>query len=213
MESLNLSINGKVEVLWDEKSIYKSIIQEVEEDGFSITVPLNNGEYLTPHVGEKLELMCYDDSGNVYKFNCKVKGRNTDNNIPLYILSEPYDVSIIQRRNYVRVKIVQMIQYLKGSLEGENIDRLKFSPAILLDLSGGGMRIKVNEKPSLGEKLLGELKYNGDEALIKAKIVRVEKTEDNKYICGVSFDDLDNITREKIIKMVFTIMRKQRELL
>lgn len=213
MESLKLSINGRVDVLWEEENIYKSTIQEIEEDSFSITIPVNNGEYLTPHAGEKLELMCYDDGGNVYRFNCKVKGRNTDNNIPLYILSEPYDVSIIQRRNYVRVKIVQMIQYLKGSLEGENINSLKFSPAILLDLSGGGMKIKINEKPSLGEQLIAELKYNEYEALTKGKIVRIEKTEDNKYICGVNFDDLDNITREKIIKMVFTIMRKQRELL
>ena len=48
---------------------------------------------------------------------------------------------------------------------------------------------------------------------IKGKIVRVYMTENKDYICGVKFIDLEEKIREKIIRLVFTIMRKQRELL
>lgn len=213
MEEMKLGINCKIDVLWEEKEIYKSIIQDNDDDSISISVPVKDGQYLTPYVGEVLEIMWYDGNGNVYKFKGKINARNIDNNIPLFVISKPYDIRKVQRRDYVRVKVIQMIEYIKGEIGTENIIESIFSPGILLDLSGGGMKVKIKEKINRGDYLVAMLKYKEIEILTRGKIVRVDKTDDNKYICGVNFDELDNNTREQVIKMVFAIMRKQRELI
>jgi c-di-GMP-binding flagellar brake protein YcgR len=46
--------------------------------------------------------------------------------------------------------------------------------------------------------------------VIKGKIVRISNNKENKkLICGISFVDVDKNTREKIIELVFEIMREQ----
>ncbi|SHI39597.1 c-di-GMP-binding flagellar brake protein YcgR, contains PilZNR and PilZ domains [Clostridium cavendishii DSM 21758] len=213
MEKVKLSINDKLNVLWqDEQEIYKTTIQDMRGDFISISIPVNNGEYLTTRENQELYILRYDDNGDVYKFRCMIIKRTIDNNIPLYVLSKPYDIIKIQRRNYVRVKIIQLIKYLKIEDENSALKEDFFQKAILLDLSGGGMRIKVKEKCGLGESIAVSLKYNEINILVSGEIVRIETTDDNKFICGINFNNLDNVTREKIIKMVFHIMRRQREL-
>ena len=81
-----------------------------------------------------------------------------------------------------------------------------------MDLSGGGMRIKVKEKLSFNDSIISNLNYENEKVVIKGRVVRIEKTEDKRYIYGIDFKDIDNSTREKIIRIVFKIMRKQREL-
>lgn len=43
---------------------------------------------------------------------------------------------------------------------------------------------------------------------VKGKIIR-KQNEKEKYIYGVKFLDIDVLTREKIIKFIFSKMRKQ----
>ena len=74
------------------------------------------------------------------------------------------------------------------------------------------MRIKAKEKLENNDVVIGNLKYENEKINVKGKIIRIEKTEDKRYIYGVSFIDMNNSTREKIIRTVFKIMRKQREL-
>ncbi|GAB6167684.1 flagellar brake domain-containing protein [Clostridium carnis] len=209
---LNIRVNNKVAILWDEE-IYKSVIQDINEKESLISIPVCNGIYLTMRDGDEVDQVYYDDKGNVFNYKCKVLGRVIENNIPFYKLGKPYDIRKIQRRDYVRVNVVQVINYIKEeSLIRDFQKEEKFNPALLLDLSGGGMKIKIKEDISYGDSIVGNLIYQNEKIIIRGKIVRKEKTEDNRYICGIKFCDIDNGTREKIIKTVFTIMRKQREL-
>ncbi len=74
------------------------------------------------------------------------------------------------------------------------------------------MRIKLREKLEKSDVISAKIGSENEEVLIKGKIVRVDITEDKRYIYGISFGELDNRTREKIIQIVFRIMRKQRKL-
>ena len=148
MEKLKLEINNKLEVFYDKKN-YKSVIQDIreKEKEVLISIPVFDGEYLTLATGTIIEQIYYDNNGNVYQFKSKVLGRTKERNLSLYRLSLPYDIKKIQRRDYVRVNFVKIINYINA----KDIENEKYKKALLLDLSGGGMRIKVEEKLEKGE--------------------------------------------------------------
>lgn len=206
MEKLDLSVNTRVEV-YNNNIGFKSTVQDIRADGYVISIPTVNGEYLSIDIGEELELMVYADKGCVYSFNSKGIGRTIENKIPMYILSKPYNVNKIQRRDFVRVDTVQVIGYQKYT-----DDNGKYKEGLLLDLSGGGMRLKISEKLNYREKIKIRLKDDLNQLLVEGEIVRIQKTDDSRYIYGISFTEIDNITRERVIKNVFAIMRKQREI-
>ncbi|WP_160670750.1 PilZ domain-containing protein [Clostridium sp. C8-1-8] len=212
MGNLALAVNNRLDVLYEEK-IYKCQVQDLEENFFNINIPVSEGEYLTVPRGIDLEFMSFCDDGDVYKFKSTIISRSQENNISMYVMANPFEIQRIQRRDYVRVKVAQIINYITGDYSLADIDELRLNNAILLDLSGGGMRVKVKEQIAKGDKIISQLKYGTQELFVKGTVVRVEATEDKKWIYGVVFDEIDERTRDRIIRMVFDIMRKQRELL
>lgn len=209
MEKLKLEINNKLEVLYDKKN-YKSVIQDIreKEEEILISIPVLDGEYLTLATGTIIEQIYYGNN-NIYQFKTKILGRTKERNLSLYRLSLPYDIKKIQRRDYVRVNFVKIINYINA----KDIEKEKYKKALLLDLSGGGMRIKVEEKLEKDDIILAKIVYENSIINVNGKVIRVERTEDNKYICGIIFSDINERTREEIIKIVFKVMRKQRELI
>lgn len=210
MRPYDFKINSRVEFIQKEET-YKTTIQDVVDDGFYINIPVVNGEFLTFNMHEDIELFNYVDDNKLFKLRCTVDGKRIDNGIPLYKLSLPTKVTKIQRRNFVRVDMIQPIRYSK-KIGNEAEENKNMAPALLLDISGGGMRIKLKEELSYGDMIIAELK--SDNLMIKAegKVVRKEKSIDDRFIYGISFWQMDNKVREQIIKDVFTIMRKQREM-
>ena len=212
VKKFDVVINSKLEVKWGD-GIYKTLVQDSNSKNILISIPVVGGVYLTLKTGEEIELVYYDNGENIFRFKCRVINRIKENNISYYSITLPYDVIKIQRRNYVRVDTVQVIKNIKKyekETNGQADD--KISNALLLDLSGGGMRIKLREKLEKSDVISAKIGSENEEVLIKGKIVRVDITEDKRYIYGISFEELDNRTREKIIQIVFRIMREQRKL-
>lgn len=212
VKKFDVVINSKLEVKWAD-GIYKTLVQDSNSKNILISIPVVGGVYLTLKTGEEIELVYYDNGENIFSFKCRVINRIKENNIAYYSITLPYDVIKIQRRNYVRVDTVQVIKNIKKyekETNGQADD--KISNALLLDLSGGGMRIKFREKLEKSDVISAKIGSENEEVLIKGKIVRVDITEDKRYIYGISFEELDNRTRERIIQIVFRIMREQRKL-
>ncbi|MBU3109427.1 flagellar brake protein [Clostridium gasigenes] len=212
MKKFDVVINSKLDVKWGSE-IYKSIVQDSNNKNLLISIPVVGGVYLTLKIGEEIDLIYYDNRINIFNFKCRVINRIIENNIPYYSMTLPYDVIKIQRRNYVRVDTVQVIKHIKKYDEEMNGQgNNKIYNALLLDLSGGGMRIKLREKLTKSDIIIAKICSENEEIPIKGEIVRVDITDDKRYIYGITFCELDNMTREKIIGIVFKIMRKQREL-
>lgn len=208
MIKLDLKINARTEVIY-EKVLYKSTIQDIKKNEIIISIPVGEGIYLTINAGDEIEQYYYDDKGNIFKYTTKILGRLTEKGMPFYRLSLPYNIEKIQRRDFVRVDIVKEITYINE----KNINTSEMKKALIVDLSGGGAKIKVKEKLYKDNIILISFSEEDFNLSIKGKIVRVDMTENKDYICGVKFIDLEEKIREKIIRLVFTIMRKQRELL
>lgn len=208
MKKFKLEINGNIQIL-DGEVAYKSNLQDVSENYLLIDIPVNNGIYLTMNDNDEIEAEYYVDGGSYYKFNCRVLGRTKEGKLNLYRLSKPYNIIKIQRRNFVRV---DMVEYAFYNLPNDNKEE-KWKKGIILDLSGGGMKIKTEEKLSLRDRVTVNIFIGENEKVqVVGEAVRVEKINTNEYICGLKFKEISERTRDKIIQKVFEQMRKQRGL-
>ncbi|MDY4721146.1 MAG: PilZ domain-containing protein [Clostridium paraputrificum] len=208
MKKFKLEINGNIQILEGEV-FYKSNLQDVTESYILIDIPVNNGIYLTMNDNDEIEAEHYVDGGSYYKLNCRVLGRTREGKLNLYKLSKPYNISKIQRRNYVRVDMVEYAFYKLQNDNGEEV----WKKGIILDLSGGGMKIKIEEKLSLRDRVTVNIFIAENEKVqIVGEVVRVEKSNTGEYICGLKFKEISERTRDKIIQKVFEQMRKQRGL-
>lgn len=211
MANLALQINSKIEVVV-KNEIYKSDIQDITESYIAITVPVKNTSYLPLTKGEEVSINYYDGKDK-YNFESTVTGRTIDK-IFLILLSPPRNIKLVQMRNYVRVAVVQDIAMAKLDKSMQNrrevLESLKFEKALLLDLSGGGIRIKTKQNLREGENVVVSMQLNNEVIPLKATVIRAEKQEDMTSICGLNFIDINEKIRELIIKQVFNVMREQR---
>lgn len=88
--------------------------------------------------------------------------------------------------------------------------------AFTLDISGGGLRMvtlePLNRHDRIIIKLVIDEKWSKRILLLEARVVRVVPLNLGgwkRYRVGVSFVDLDESVRERIISYLFTIMRKK----
>ena len=208
MAKFEIKVNENIEILYN-KEIYKSKIQDVEEDSISIYLPGSEGRYLPLEIGEETEIVYYGERDKVYSFKCKVVKRSADGAVRLLTLGKPYDIERIQRRNFVRVSYVESVQY---GVSEESSD-VVYKKATLLDLSGGGLKFRTADKLQKEELITLRLKYQDNELFMKSKIVRRNRNDSGDYTYGVEFIDISEMNREKIIRLVFQIMRKQNEVI
>jgi c-di-GMP-binding flagellar brake protein YcgR len=203
VDELNFEINSRIEVSWNDE-YYKSTIENIEDGFIAISIPIKDGQYIPLRVGEKVEVIYYY-SKDIYKFFTLVIGRRIDK-IPLIVLAYPKEVFRIQRRKFVRVQNINDVEYVKL----ENSANQKPLKAVMVDLSGGGMRIKFKEDVKLGDKVKVWIPMGTDPIEVKGQVVRIEMIENTKRnICGVSFIDLEERIRERVIKFIFQVMRDQ----
>lgn len=213
----SFTVNTKCEVIYEDK-IYKSDIQDITEKYVAISIPVAYGEYIPLTRGETIEVIYYDDK-NVYKFTSKVIGRKSDG-IQLLLLAPPLEILKVQRRRYFRIDILTKIKLLKVKkdiTEKEfnalcaNADEKSFNEAIMTDLSGGGLRAKVDMNVKIGDMLLIRLPIAHLDVNIPCYCVRAEKEDNSKYYsCGFSFYNINDRVREHIIAYIFKIMREQK---
>lgn len=203
-------INSKIEIIWNDVA-YKSDIQNVTENYIAISIPLKNGSYIPLRRDEKITALYYIN-GDIYKFTSTVIGRAREV-IPVIYIEIPSDVKKVQRRNHVRVPLIADITCAlinkDKKLINLNSKQVDIFNAFTLDLSGGGTKIVTKRKLEVGDKLLINIKLDEEIFALQGEIIRVEKNKDNQYVCGISFVDLENKTTERIIRVVFQLMRDQ----
>lgn len=211
--NIKFIINNKLEISWND-GYYKSNIENVENDIISISIPIKEGQYIPLRVGEMIEVIYYYES-DIYKFYSKVVKRKIDV-IPLIQIAYPEEVFMVQRRRFVRVPIICNVVYSKIATKenGREIkvskDKISDLKGIMVDLSGGGMRIKLQETLGMGDLIQVRMPIGEDVLSLKGKVVRVEFDDENKlYMCGINFVDLDEKVRDKLIRFIFQVMREQ----
>ena len=208
MKTFDIYINCILDVLDDKGQAYKSRIQEINEDHMYIDIPMENGEYLLLRKNCEIGIIIYNEKiGMLYKANLRIISKKIEGNLRLYKVSRPYGIEKLQRRNYVRVDTTRAVKYKK---KGD----IAYSDGIILDLSGGGMKIKLDKKIEVNDILNLIVELDGKFAQIKGQVRRVYKDEkDRKYVIGFEFTEINEAVRDRIIHIVFSVMRRQMEVL
>lgn len=210
MVNLELKVNSRIEVVADEKS-YKALIIDIEDDNIKINIPVHNDEYLMLYKDDKIEINSYLDDGKCFNYYCNVISKGKDNNVIYYKLTLPYDVRRIQRRNFFRVHLLEEVTYKNITNKTEKeIEEIPYKSGIMIDLSGGGLKVKTKEKLKGNDIIVMRIKMTGIEVKLKGQIVRIETSIDNNFLYGVKFLDITEMESDRIIRELFEIMRKQR---
>lgn len=210
MNNFNLEINDRIEVFVGDKA-YKALIIDIQDDFLRINAPVNDGEYLMLHSGEKIEMNSYLDDNRCFNFHSEVISRGKEGSIIYFQISIPFDVRKIQRRNFFRVGLVSPIEYKKiTNIDVEEIDSVPYKDALMVDLSAGGLKLKTKDDINKDDLLLINMKVKELQVELKCDIVRIENTPDKEKLCGLRFLDITAAQSEKIIQELFEIMRKQR---
>lgn len=208
----DLNVNKNISVLIKD-DIYKSNIQDITKDYIAISVPVKDGIYNALSENQIVEII-YIDKGAAFKFTTKVLGRKIEN-IPMILVSMPEEKDIIriQRRNFVRIPLLKSIKYriINENIKNKNfIDNKDLKEAKLMDLSGSGMKIKIEEDINLNDKIVGTIKLEDKEVIVTGKVVRKYKENDSN-VCGINFIDLHQRIIDDIVKYIFEVMRKRRK--
>lgn len=210
MQNFDLKVNDRIEVVTEAKS-YRSLIIDKNDDFILINLPVNNGEYLMLHTGESVEMNLYSEEGRCFNFLGDVISKGKDGNVLYYKLTIPYNIKKIQRRNFFRVDIVNFVEYKKITKAlDEEISSIPYEKSLMVDLSGGGIKLKLNGNVKKKDILLVKIQVKGQDLVLKGEAVRVESTADKEKLCGIRFIDITESQSDIIIEELFEIMRKQR---
>jgi c-di-GMP-binding flagellar brake protein YcgR len=213
MADIKLEVNKRLDVIWNDK-IYRSSVQDLSDDYLAIATPITAGLYLPLHKGDTFLAHYYIDDKELYEFVGNVVTRRIEEKVQLIILEYPKNLKLVQRREYVRVDINHPVKYVKSTVISDlkNVDEVfemsKANSGLLLDISGGGVRIRTLEKMERGNFITVDMELLGRSIRVNGKIVRVIQDETGNFVSGVSFLDISERLRDKVIQLIFEIMRK-----
>ncbi|NLM20978.1 MAG: pilus assembly protein PilZ [Peptococcaceae bacterium] len=186
---------------------YRTKIEEIGNNIISIGVPLVEGHFIPLREGTKLKVIFTDESA-AYAFSSTIVKRITSP-IPTFFIEAPKKIRKIQRRQHVRVPVVQDLTYriVDEEVDGKEDDGEE-KKGFTQDLSGGGLLLKCSEELSPKTKIKIKMLIDTVQLEIPAVVIRSVKEDDNVYSVSVAFTDISERTRDKIIKYIFSIQRE-----
>ncbi|MFW5749590.1 MAG: flagellar brake protein [Halanaerobium sp.] len=209
MKQLEINQKLEIEVLTGSyQGNYLSKVADFRDQGIIITGLYREGAPLPIRLNQPINVY-YTTDRAAYKFKSKVLKR-TNKPIPLLLIERADSVIRIQRRDYFRLDVTGKIDVYK-EVDDKNYPK-KISEARLLDISGGGVQMQLKKKIKKGEEILIALKnILAPKELIKSKVVRTHKENDELYNYGVQFIEIEEEQRETIIQWIFEYQRKNRQ--
>lgn len=219
MEAFEL--NSKIELIKDDEESFSGLIYDIGDDKLYVSVSGDDKDFKILYEEESIEGVVYLED-EVVGFNCIISRRIYDGR-PLYELSNLSDLYKIQRRKNVRIPYTREIPYTSDKELIGRIDRLedpdeisfnmyyKFSRGMILDISGGGVKLSCNEDLQVKDHLYLRLDLGSKRVVAKGEIVHKtinRRDGRTKYIYGIKFINLPEKTREEVIRFVFILMRR-----
>lgn len=189
----------------EAKQEYKSRISDIEEHTIAMEIPINekNGRLKRLYAGDELSAYFVTEKGVKNFFTTSVVGYKEDT-IRLVLIRKPDPASIteVQRRNFLRVPADLEIA-------------VKFTEQIHFvcsteDVGGGGVSIYCDKVYPIhaGDRsncwlLIPNRNGKPDHVPFKGEVVRVKELENGKQLVMMSFTEIADRDRQKIIRYCF----------
>jgi c-di-GMP-binding flagellar brake protein YcgR len=215
---IKLSVNSRIEII-GENETFISLIQDVNDDGIAINVPLSGRKVYIMHVGSVIEFYM-NFRNEVCKLRAIVQGKTSESGLTLILLSYPELIEKIQRREFFRLPVFIDANYYILP-EGRIYTNIKDVPlgyydnmtkSSTVDISGGGIKIITKQNVPRGNFVLVTLTLPQEKQEIKllCSVVRSDEDIFNKnYKLALRFVGLDRKISDTIIKFIFVKAREQ----
>ena len=234
MDENILSIGIKIELVKPKSRIeddsnknvtYVSQIIDMEGDLITCAMPIYEGHLIPLETGTEFESYFYTKKG-IFKGRCKVTSRGKEGNIYICQLLLMTELKKFQRRQFFRLpctldvqitplREIEMLAYIKNHAMPETLTN-PTENGIVVDLSGGGMRIISNEKYEKGVFIALDFILNVQGVPLKmqllGQVIQSFKSETNelRYDQRVQFREISRDVQDEIIKYIFEEQRKLR---
>ncbi len=214
-ERLNLRDYQKLFISKGNRDWYITSVQQINKDTLHIAMPYQRAQPLLSNRGDEI-FVRYAGDDATYSFKTSVLGL-TEDKVPLYVLAKPGSVQRVQQRDFVRLPISIPV---KCAVVEEDNDNLEYFKAYSIDISGGGMKLALNDPYRPGVELIVSFQLNSEgtplDFKMHCKVVRLEVRKlDNKrriFHTGVKFLNISPGEQDRIVAYIFSRMAKQKRL-
>lgn len=217
----------------DMPDTYKSQVLDIMENGnFEISMPTDKGKLLLLPLGIRYEFVFYSNGG-LYKSIGQIVERYKKDGFYMLQVSLRTPLEKFQRREFFRYSCAMDMSFYMLDEEQrrmESADEIFYDivegrseaelvHGVMVDLSGGGMKFRSEQKLNPGEKIMVMLRLTNDKMdrqfhvlgkLIACVDVRTTSGK-NLYESRIKFIIEDNKIREEIIRYIFEEERKIRQ--
>ena len=215
----------------EKPKVWRSVIYDIKNNGeLELGMPTEGGKIVLLSLGIRYDLVFYA-RGGLYQCIGQVKERYKSDNIYMVSMELKTNLSKFQRREYYRKECLLDVFYhelTEGEAGSEAAETLfirraelfpdeRMKKGIAVDISGGGLRMVVDEPVDTGNLLLNFTLKNdfGERDIwLYGTVLQIRKLDGNglvRYECRVMYDIHDNRVREQIIKYIFEEERKSRK--
>lgn len=223
-----------------ERRIYLSKIQDIiEQNKIEILIPMEKGKMILLPVGTRYEVTFYTDVG-IFKAESVIRKRYRSSSLVLLEIELTSRLTRKQRREYYRLNCnlrvkcrvitdaeaalrekIRNNQWENIKEKTRHINRLlnmeleaKWMLGIVLDISGGGLRVRIGDKETIGKHLMFriELPVDGGKRQLdlECNVVSISEIKELNLIqLRCQFININNLKQEMIIKYIFNEQRRQ----
>lgn len=206
--------------------IYKSEVCDIlSEDRLEIAMPIEQSKLILLPVDSECDVIFYG-KGSVYQCFARIIDRYKANNIYILVIELISNLRKYQRRDYYRYSCaLQMctreleeeeVKALEANEEYDLAPNLPLKQSLIIDISGGGLRFLASHRyePDSLIYCTYQLYVKGQNKKYElvGKILSVKESENRSdtFEHRVQYINIDENTREEIIKYIFEEERKER---
>ncbi len=195
-----LAVWEKVEILVgddDQAGHYMSRIEDITNEGIIVSTPEFVDGVARLREGCELRVLITRDEA-VYQFNARARTFTVQGS-KLYLLSGPSHFRRVQRRQFVRLELVENLTCAiikSGKNAHYRGDVLTWSDARMINISGGGVMMKSRAEVPVGTIVLLKSKFFLEIGLpvTIAAVCRRNSSEQAEYFIGLEFLRKDRLS-------------------
>ena len=180
---------------------FGSSIRRIDKNGLLIDTPRLEGQELALEAGQRLT-MFLPLHGRMYEFDTRV--RRADLQV---LLDEPDEVKHTERRAFYRLTLT--VPCLM-TIETPDEDEPEPQETTILDLSGGGVRMRTDQELTPGARLALEFVLDGVPLTLAAEAVSASRLggRSSRSEAHCTFTSISRADQDLIVRFIF---QKQRE--
>lgn len=209
---------------YKKKKFNSKVVDVIDDDHLEILMPMEQTKLVLLPVNGQYDVHFFTQKG-LYQCLSKVVNRYKNGNLYLLEIELVSSLQKYQRREYYRyvcsmdcrLRFLSAIEK-KRIEEGEKaeFEDLPLNNGIIVDISGGGLRLVADKKYEDDDMLLMEYVLgdpeSGKQYRHVGKILSIKEVENTKgsFEHRISLENIPNKDREQIIRFIFEEERKKR---